>query len=215
MVSGSIELLTAYAQDIEHQVAKGIEDYKLNAKLEVHGEEFGEEAVQVVEFHKGLDDQGWSLGEIFGVYFPNLQRRSALITLYSFFEHELDKLCRLLQAQEKYKVSVVDMNGSGVERACAYIEKVATVDTHKKSREWEDIQGIRLVRNLIVHSDGQLVDAEGKPRNREDAYIGKTPLLDKDDDEVLILEGYLAYVLSKFDGYFKLLAKSIELKYGA
>ena len=85
MVSGSLELLTAYVQDIEQQVAKGIEDYKLNAKVEVLGEEREDEAVQVIETHKGLDDQGWSLGEIFGTYFPNLQRRSALITLYSFF----------------------------------------------------------------------------------------------------------------------------------
>ena len=45
--------------------------------------------------------------------------------------------------------------------------------------------------------------------------FGKAPLLDKGDDEVLILEGYLAHVLSIFDEYFKLLAKSIKLKYGA
>ena len=120
-----------------------------------------------------------------------------------------------MQAQEEYKVSVVDMSGSGVERACAYIEKVAAVDTHKQSREWGEIQGIRLVRNLVVHSDGQLVDAGGNPRKREDAYVGKASLLEKGDDEVLILEGYLAHVLSIFDEYFKLLAKSIKLKYGA
>lgn len=213
-MSGSVELLDAYVTDIERQVAKGIADYKANAKQIVVDEHLGDEAVRIVEVHNGLDDGTWHLPEIFEVYFPNLQRRSALITLYSFFEHELDKLCERLRKHENLKVKVTDMADTSVKRSVTYLGKVVGVDGNQQSHIWSEIQDIRQIRNLVVHSDGRLFDDAGTKKKKEDAIIAKTPLLDG-MDEVLLKEGYLAYVLKTIDQYFKLIEKSIKAKYGA
>lgn len=213
-MSGSVELLNAYVMDIERQVAKGIADYKANAKRIVVDEHLGDEVVRIVEVHNGLDDQTWHLPEIFEVYFPNLQRRSALITLYSFFEHELDKLCERFRKHENLKVKVTDMAGTGVKRSVTYLEKVVGIEGIQQSHIWSGIQDIRKIRNLFVHSDGRLLDDAGTRKIAEDAIIAKTPLIEG-PDEVLIKEGYLRSVLETFEQYFKLIEKSIKTKYGA
>ena len=40
-----------------------------------------EEEARVLTVHRGLDDETWDLESVFATYFPNLQRRGALITL--------------------------------------------------------------------------------------------------------------------------------------
>ena len=174
----------------------------------------GEEAEQAIKVHKGLGDDTWDLESVFEGYFPNLQRRSALITLFAFFEHELEELCHLLQKQEAYSLDLSEVQGRGVRRASTYLEKVAGVDPKRSSAEWAEIQSIQSIRNLIVHKEGKLVDAKNKRSMAESDYVKRSPLLDG-DNEVLLKAGYLAHVLATFDGYFKLVEHGIKAKYHA
>lgn len=213
-VSGSVELLTAYVADIERQVVMGIADYEANAEQVVIDEEHGPEAVRIIEVYKDLDDEGWHLPEIFGVYFPNLQRRSALITLYSFFEHEIDKLCDRLQKQEKLRARFADMAGTGIKRSAAYLEKVVGIDAGQGSLTWVEIREIQQIRNLVVHADGRLVDDAKVRKKAEDAIVAKSPFLEG-GDEVIFKDGYLSYTLRTFDAYFKLLEVALKARYRA
>lgn len=213
-VSGSVELLHAYVDDIERQVEKGIHDFHSNEEVVLVDSHFGEEAERAIEVHKGLGDDTWDLRSVFEEYFPNLQRRSALITLFAFFEHELEKLCHLLQKQETYSLDVSEVNGRGVHRASTYLEKVAGVDPKRSSAEWAEIQSIQSIRNLIVHTEGKLVDGKNKRRTAESDYVNRSPLLEG-DDEVLLKAGYLAHVLSTFDDYLKLVEHGVKAKYRA
>ncbi|MES2415203.1 MAG: hypothetical protein V4614_15465 [Pseudomonadota bacterium] len=206
--SGSVELLAAYVEDIETQVAKGIAEYKANTNTTVV-KNFDEDSV--VGLHKGLDDGTWHFPEVFEVYFPNLQRRSALITLYSFFEHELDKLCDLIRKQDKLLAKVTDMTDTGVKRSALYLSKLGGIDPGLNTHHWEKIQNIKHIRNLVVHADGRLEDGEVR-KKKEDAIIEKSPLLEG-GREVIIKDGYLLEVLKTFDDYFKFLDANLSAKY--
>lgn len=213
-VSGSIELLTAYVVDIERQIAVGIAGYEAHAEQVVSDEEHGPEGGNIVEVYKGLDDRGWHLPEIFNVYFPNLQRRSALITLYSFFEHEIDKLCDRLQKQEKLRARFADMAGTGIKRSASYLEKVVGIDAGQGSPTWGAIKEIQQIRNLVVHADGRLVDDAKARKKTEDAIVAKSRFLEG-GDEVLFKDGYLSYTLGTFDTYFKLIELGLKAKFKA
>lgn len=213
-VLSSVELLTAYVADIERQVAAGIADYEANAEKVVIDEEHGQDAVRIVEVYKDLDNEGWHLPEIFVVYFPNLQRRSALITLCSFFEHEIDKLCDRLQKQENLLVRFVDMAGKGVKRSAVYLEKVVGIDAGQDSPTWVAIKEIQKIRNLVVHANGRLVDHAKTRKKAEDAIVAKSPFLEG-STEVLLKDGYLSYALRTCDAYFKLLDQGIQARYSA
>lgn len=54
--------------------------------------------------------------DLFKEHFPNLNRRSALITLFGFLEHELGKLCVKLKVNLNLAIDLKDIQGKGIER---------------------------------------------------------------------------------------------------
>ena len=210
-ISFSLELIDSFVQGIEAQVVKSIARFG-EVKESFVLEEIPEEGIaRVVEVHQGLDDETWDLNSIFRNHFPNLQRRSALLTLTGYFEHELDKLCQQFQVEKAFSLSLSDLAGSGIARSTNYLEKVAGIDAHKTSREWNQIKNIQKVRNLIVHQDGQLIDSRGEPNKAVIEYIRLTESLEG-DDEVIVKSNYLAQVSSIYRAYFKLIDESILSK---
>jgi hypothetical protein len=215
-VAGSVNLLSAYVQDIEAQVCKGIRDYQTNAETEVVEPEHPDDHGRIITHHRGLDDETWNLKSIFEEYFPNLQRRSALITLFSFFEHELDKLCKRVQVQSDYKLDLADIREQGILRSTTYLIKVAGMDGIRSPVEWQEIRQIQSVRNQIVHSDGKLPEPSDGRRAKLAEYVAASKHLSvTSDDEIAILSGYLSHCLAVFESYFKQIHASLQRKYEA
>ncbi|MEW8442023.1 MAG: hypothetical protein AB2689_28080 [Candidatus Thiodiazotropha taylori] len=213
-VSFSIELMKGYIESVEKQVDESISRYK-EEKEEVVLEEIQEEGyVRAVEYFRGLDDETWDLDGIFGEYFPSLQRRSALVTLFSFFENELNRLCNLYQSHKAIKVSFKDLNGQGIDRAVLYLDKAVDLNVQKQSAEWAEIKNIQKVRNLIIHLDGNLISIDGKPKKDEQNYVKQHQNLNG-EKEIVILDGYLQHVLNTIHKYFKMLSVEIERKENA
>lgn len=206
-----VELLNSYIQNIEKQVKISIDNFHKEKETIILEEYPEENYARIISVHDGLNDETWHLPTIFLEYFPNLQRKSAFVSLYGFLENELDKLCVLFKSTENFKIDLKDINGSGIERATKYLEKVAEVCTKKHLIEWAKIRRIQKIRNLIVHNGGKLVDIEGKIREQELKIINDEVLLDG-EDEVFIKEGFLDYVLTTFDLYFKQIDDSIQDK---
>jgi hypothetical protein len=102
-MSFSAELIDSFVAGIERQAAESIvryEEGKQKHEIEDVTGENEETYLRVVETHQGLDNETWDLTTIFMEYFPSLQRRSALMTVSGYFEHELDKLCSFYQSEK-------------------------------------------------------------------------------------------------------------------
>jgi len=196
-VSFSIELINSFVQSIERQAAKSILDYR-NSKRSEDG-------------HGGLDRDSWDLKEIFEEYFPSLQRRSALLTVWSFLEHELNNLCLRYQREKGFALAFSDLGGKGIDRSTAYLEKIAGLEGLNASREWHDLKTVQRIRNVIAHDDGKLRDHEGKP-NIGIAEAMKRVGFSSGDDEIVLAEGFLSKVVDACNSYFKLIAQSVEAK---
>lgn len=206
-ISFSIELLQSYIDGIENQIASSIKAYRDKTGTDYIEEHFDESNSFITEIQNGLDDQSWDLKEVFEVHFPSLQRNSALITLFSFLEKELDSLCILFQKEKKLKLKLKDINGKGIDRATTYLMKVASLN-FTKSTEWNEVKSIQKIRNLIVHNGGSLENPDGSTKKHEVEYIESCKFL-SGEKEVLIQNGYLEYVLSSIDSYFRTIERSI------
>lgn len=215
-VAGAIELLTAYVQDIEAQVVKGIGDYRADAQTEVVEPEHPDGYGRVVTHHRGIDNETWDLKSIFEEYFPNLQRRSALITLFSFFEHELDKLCKRIKTECNYKIDLADIGEKGIQRSTTYLLKVAGLDGFRDSSEWQEIKQIQSIRNQVVHSDGRLPQQTDGRRIKMTQYVDSSRHLSvSSNGELQILAGYLEHCLAVFSSHFEQIHTSLKRKYEA
>jgi hypothetical protein len=187
-VSFTIELVESFIYGIETQADDSIKRYKQQEETFLF-DEVPENDTYVVKVHQGLDDDTWDLQGIFCEYFPSLQRSSAFLTVCSCFEHELDNLCLQYQSEKSFKLSFSDINGKGIDRSITYLEKVAGVDVHKASNEWNHIKKIQNIRNVIVHQDGKLHDHHGNPKKDAIEYIRQVEFLEG-EDVVVVKKGF-------------------------
>jgi len=210
-ISLSAELIDSFVKAVEKQAAESVVGYEKEKETHVleddalHGEE---SYVRLIETHEGLDSETWDLARIFKEYFPSLQRRSAFLTIWGYFEHEVDRLCALYKSEKGFRLDLADLLGTGIDRSTAYLEKVAGLNVHKTSQEWDRIKKIQKVRNIVAHRDGRLADRNGTPEKAVLGYIDETESLAR-NGEIMVKKGFLAYVLDTFNAYFKLLGGSI------
>ena len=207
------ELLKAYIQDIENQVERGIADFREGNGTTVVGVS-DEEDDATVAVHKGIHSGMWNLKSVFEDHFPSLQRRSALITLFSFMEAELDRLCDRIRAFENYAVSLNDITDKGIVRATTYLIKVVGLQNIRSGSCWSEIKNIQVIRNLIVHSDARIPEAEGSARAKILTYVQSNNFLEA--TEVLSIKlGYLSHTLITFQAFFAEIHAQLKRKYDA
>lgn len=213
-INFSIGLIESFIEGIEIQSEESITRYEQQKKTLVLEEIPDENYARVVEIHQGLDNETWDLEGIFGEHFPSLQRRSALLTICGYFEYELDELCVLYQSEKSFKLALSDLSDKGIDRATNYLEKVAGIDTHKTSKEWNQIKKIQKIRNVIVHQDGKLYDHQGNPIKAAIDFVNEIDSLEG-EKEVIIKKGFLSYVVGIYKDYFKQLGDSISNSHNA
>jgi hypothetical protein len=201
-VSFSAELINTFVESIEKQASESMVNYEKTTKSDVVDG-------QMVYVHQGLESDTWDLATVFGEYFPSLQRRSALLTVCSYFEHELDQLCLLYQSEKSFRLALSDLNGKGIDRSISYLEKVAGLYVHRASPVWKDIKNIQKIRNLIVHGGGRLRDNHGNPKTDIAGVIKQMRYL-SGDDEIVLANGFLSYVVGTYRKYFELINQSIK-----
>lgn len=194
----SIDLMVSFVSGIEKQAVESISTYKSSRSAAGHG---------------GLDQDSWDLDNIFGEYFPSLQRRSAFLTVWTFLEHQLDQLCLFFQSEKSFGLSFMDLSGKGIDRSTSYLEKVAGLKDLKASQEWDALKTLQRIRNVVAHDDGKLRDHLGKPKNGVLADMKKIGFL-IGDDEITVQEGFLSKVVDICNDYFKLIEKAIYASQG-
>lgn len=161
--------------------------------------------------YERLEENEWNLDNLFNIHFPNLQRRSALITLFSIFECELNEYCNFLQETLSLNLGYQDINGRGIDRSIKYIEKVIEVDISSLQPIRDEIKTIQFIRNFIVHQGGELIfNSNERAVNDVLKFIEqKRPLLSTEDG-FTIKAGYLMYVITLMEEYFSKLERIIQ-----
>ena len=204
-------MIESFVDGVEKQTEESVANYKKRRRIEIVKD--SDEEGHVREVHQGLSNETWDLPTIFGEYFPSLQRRSALLTLCSYFEHELDKLCLLYQSEKSLDISYTDLREMGVDRSTRYLEKVAGINVHQTSQEWNDIKNIQKIRNALVHRGDKLQDHNDETFAR---FVKKAKSLSRTEEEEIVLgKGFLSYVVRIYTQYFKLIGDSIATRENA
>jgi hypothetical protein len=196
--SFSIDLMVSFISTLEKQAIESIAHYT---------------NTRSVTGHEGLDNETWDLDSIFGEYFPSLQRRSAFLTVWSFLEHQLDKLCLFYQSEKSFELSFMDLSGKGIDRSTNYLEKVAGLQGLKNSQQWDVLKTLQRIRNVIAHDDGKLRNHLGKRKDGIQADMTKIGFL-SGDDEIVVAEGFLSKVVVACNDYFKLIEEAIYTSQG-
>ncbi len=135
--------------------------------------------------------------------YPNILRKSFLITMYSYLEHELINTCEFKKESESLQLDINDLNGGVLERAKKYLKLIGKDISSCKS--WSEINNIKAIRNCIVHSDGVLTSEKHKHiRN----YIKKRQDIRVEGDAIFLTADYCRHAINTFSDF------EFEFKYG-
>lgn len=94
---------------------------------------------------------------------------SILLSSFSFFEHHVFALCRIVEDRSNNRIQIENINGRGIFKFCNYLFLVGQIQNADKTKKvWQEIIYFQKVRNLIAHNGGiMLTDPTKKLENHE------------------------------------------------
>ncbi|MDM8149979.1 hypothetical protein [Priestia megaterium] len=147
--------------------ANDMENYLL--KKQIKACDYEEDELDFDEYEEdeedGIDSTlRYFLGDnhVYSIQFPNILRSSLLISIYSFLENQLTRLCKELQMKMELSVKYNSINGKGIEKAKVYLSDVVKLDFPSGSQEWQKINNYQNIRNCFAHSEGIVKDEDKK-----------------------------------------------------
>lgn len=138
---------------------------------------------------------------------PNIFNKSALVSLYSSLEHNLNDFCNICQKMKGTNISVSDFNGDGIHKAKKYLTKLMGID-FGQSQEWQFITEFNKVRNCIVHANGDINKMTSTDKLQ--AIVKNEPELSLKEDNITISVAYLIKSIREINGLFLWLYESID-----
>jgi hypothetical protein len=159
--------------------------------------------------------------------FSKLTYNPMLLFIYGFLEHQLKRLCEFDSRKGLSDITVSDLAGRNyIEKSKIYFEKVAVITLHELEKEWERINIVQQIRNLIAHNNSNLFKEGAKGYNQQlfkflqeesnidfDEKLGDFVINKKFILEVLdLIEKYLIAVSRKISNV-KVVAKNIYFSF--
>lgn len=104
--------------------------------------------------------------------FAALSNNSTFVAVYLFLEHQLIYIRDQMRKLFKTEFSVRDLQGTGIGSYKTYLKKLCNIDIPQLGTQWQEIQQLQRVRNVIVHRLGELEDegSNGKKARDDDVH---------------------------------------------
>lgn len=93
--------------------------------------------------------------------FPDVTRKSHIVTVLIVLEREFSTLCNRLKLATDQPLKWNDLKGSAIERFSKYCSTVCGIPEPENLSNFQDVKGLIELRNCIVHNDSCI---EGFPK---------------------------------------------------
>jgi len=195
-----LETFKQHTKNVESFLSQEVKNFE-NHAAEITAEwEYFERA----EYYEDSHDEYWELSKVY----PNIQRKSELISIYTILENTINRICIVYQSSIDNPVKMKDLEANGIiDQAKRYLEKVVRLDFPTKHSSWEEITKIQQIRNSFVHASGHV-----KTGNSDlIKYINTSPFLElENDNKVEINNGFSEHCLNVFEDFFNELFSRME-----
>ena len=155
------------------------------------------------EYYENSHDEYWELSKVY----PNIQRKSELISIYTILENTINRICLVYQSSIENPVKMKDLEANGIiDQGKRYLEKVVLLDFPTSHKSWKEITKIQQIRNSFVHAAGHV-----KTGNSDlIKYINQSQYLELKNNKIEILNGFSEHCLNIFEDFFNELFTRME-----
>ena len=163
--------------------------YKYSVSMETYFEQREKQLLQ--EFEKE-DPILWNQKYYYHtVIFLNIYRTSLFTNVFGMLEYELKKACNFHFINNKPNVSMYDLKGnSDFEKAKNYLTKICKINFDSLNPEWNYLQTIKDLRNILIHNQGEFVQTNEKKTKKLIKFISEKDYLEFKPNESIDEEEY-------------------------
>ena len=140
--------------------------------------------------------------------YPQLLRSALFATGYGVFEFFMTTLCKELE-EHTVGPRLKDLRGEGIRRASLYLTKVARID-FPDSDEWQRLLLYGLLRNALVHSQGDLSANQDLPAIKQLQAREGTFEFESRDSAVVLGPAFTPRFLDTVTGFAETLDRKLE-----
>lgn len=188
---GELDLIKEHLDQTDNQISNELSEASADLeKRRQAGEGMLSEGYERVLFRRD------SLKEI--LYF--IFRYSAIVSLYSFLESYLCEKCNIESKRKSQSIGIKDLKGEGILRARNFLAKVCGLPFPDSSNAWQELNKFRLIRNLVIHAQGNLKFTESPEKVRK--VISNSKHVRLDNEDLLVVEK--GYIDASYDHIYKL-----------
>ena len=210
--------------DLEDPPIEYLQDYEVLFEMElVQIRRYAESVEQLLSAHSkkvlqtistptsGITEEekeeclGWYASEMDELEntFPKILRYSLFVHSYSLFERALMSIAKAYQKARKLPLSPSDLKDKGIEQAQVYLKKVVSVPFPDTGSVWQEISTLTLIRNKIVHNEGELPAKNTKEGKSIQAFAKKWPGdISAEYADVALHKTFVFRVLDTFHAFF-------------
>jgi len=140
--------------------------------------------------------------------YPSIHRESLVITIYNFFEDQLNLLCAIFSECVNSNIKLKDLKGQGIERGLLYLSKVASIDLSGMGRELPYIKNVNALRNQIVHNGAFLPE---NPEHKVNKFVSQNPNLSGEASGAIYLRpGFIDEMIKVLIDFFEKLGNEVQ-----
>ncbi len=155
------------------------------------------------EYYENSHDEYWELSKVY----PNIQRKSELISIYTILENTLNRICLVYQSSIENPVKMKDLEANGIiDQGKRYLQKVVLLNFPTSHESWKEITKIQQIRNSFVHAAGHVKSGNSDLIK----YINQSQHLELRNNKIEILSGFSEHCLNIFEEFFNELFTRME-----
>lgn len=160
----------------------------------------------------------------FGDIYPSIHRKSMVIALYNFFEHQMKTLCIEVNKLLPADVSDKYFRDVSIKNYRKFLRREAGFDINSGGliwTLWEDMLKVEQIRHVLVHSEGEIekhrvdrhADIESYCKRRKNIRLYRHRIL-LDNGFVVTLISDLITLFEKLDNHVYAFIKRYENEHG-
>ncbi|UJD97017.1 hypothetical protein FS593_22165 (plasmid) [Lelliottia amnigena] len=165
------------------------------------------------EYHVDIIDSFSQEMQEFGDIYPPMHRKAMVITLYNFFEHQINTLCNEINMllpqnmSEKYSLS-----NACIKNYRKFLRREAIFVLNPDGelwKCWEDMLKVEQIRHVLVHSEGEIDKHKAERIADIKNYCKKKKGIRLVRHRIIIDGGYVAVLITELIVLFELLQKQV------
>ncbi len=191
----------------------------LNNEQEILSEKFNEALGKIAEnqkerFYGHFETEQYYIGNLF----PSIQWSAMFVVAFNLFEKTINDICQVVKAISGYTTGLKDVSGQGIERAKAYLSKIHRITIPFSNNEWERINTLSKLRNVLSHTSGELDLTQKHHLNvfkiaqKETAIRIERHDTDFESADIIVDEEFVFYSIGIYREFIRILISAIKLK---